>query len=667
MKLSRFTLLLNVLVALCAGAAAWIWLIGPINASLSLRPIHWESPVRPLRLAAALLAVRLAAPWVALAFLRLAPVPGRGVRSPRVWIPLLILLASVWPLARLRERGRAIEAVAAARAEGWAQIGLATRPVLDDLELLEGAELPDGAAGGPAPAILEIDCGLADSSRRFLEVPRAGLEGRVRLVHADASSGSGGIELGACGLRPGEWSTLRAPLPPRADRALMLRVAIEGDASRRAAPFACWSKPRILPPHDPSRLNLLLISLDTLRADHLGVYGHARPTSPQIDQLAARGAMFTQAFSQAPWTTPSHMSLFTSHFPTVHGVDAPTSNRQRKLAAGHPVLATVLQDAGYATAAFTGSGSISALYGFWRGFSVYDETDKDDPARRGEDISAVFEKASRWLVDHREVPFFMFFHSYEAHAPYVHETFLGEAGQGDEDARLAALYDGDILYADGFVGQLISLLDGLGLRQRTVVVLLSDHGEELTRRYPGERFGHGHTVYEELLRVPLLIAAEGRIPAGVRFDQPVMLVDVMPTLLELMGVPGPKGMQGVSLAPALAGRPQPSRITFAEATNYGPERKSLRDGRFKYIRRFDRVDRPAREIPSEVPEEELFDLIADPGERRSLASSGSSDLLRLRGALDALVMLNHSRRASSPEAELDSETIRRLKALGYIQ
>jgi arylsulfatase A-like enzyme len=270
-------------------------------------------------------------------------------------------------------------------------------------------------------------------------------------------------------------------------------------------------------------------------------------------------------------------------------------------------------------------------------------------------------------VDHRDVPFFMFFHSYEAHAPFVHGTFLDEVPPGDEEARLAALYDGDILYADGFIGQLLALVDGLDLRQRTIVVLVSDHGEELARRYPGERFGHGHTLYDDLLRVPLIISAQGRIPAGLQLDEPVMLVDVMPTLLDMMGVKGPEGMQGVSLLPALSGRPQPGRMTFAEATNYGPERKSVREGRLKYIRRFDRADQPARELPEPVPDEELFDLAADPGERRSLAASGGADLVRLRGALDALVKLNLARRVSSPESELDEETIRRLKALGYIQ
>jgi arylsulfatase A-like enzyme len=217
------------------------------------------------------------------------------------------------------------------------------------------------------------------------------------------------------------------------------------------------------------------------------------------------------------------------------------------------------------------------------------------------------------------------------------------------------------------VGQLLALLDGLALRQRTIVVLLSDHGEELTRRYPGTRFGHGHTVYEELLHVPLIIAAEGRITPGLRLDQPAMLVDVMPTLLELMGVRGPAGMQGVSLVPALSGRAQPGRLTFAEATNYGPERKSVRDGRYKYIKQFDRADHPARDIPEAIPAEELFDLSADPDEHHSILAEGGGNLSRLRTALDALVKLNLARRVSSPDTDLDPETIRRLKALGYIQ
>ncbi|HXI02685.1 MAG TPA: sulfatase, partial [Candidatus Saccharimonadales bacterium] len=427
-----------------------------------------------------------------------------------------------------------------------------------------------------------------------------------------------------------------------------------------------WSRPVVLPRPDPARPNLVLISLDTLRADHLGAYGYTRHVSPSIDRLARQGVLFERAISQAPWTTPSHMSLFTSLYPTVHAVDSPTTVRQRRLAPGKTTLAEILSGAGYATAAFTGSGSISALYGFWHGFSVYDETDEDVKGRESEDVSEIFGKASRWLVEHRDLPFFLFFHTYEIHYPYTHDTFLDQAPPGDEAARETALYDGDIFQADAFVGHLVDLIDSLGIRGRTIIVLLSDHGEELDPRYPGKPLRHGHSVYQDLLHVPLVISAPPPAAAGLRVAPMVEIIDVMPTLLDLLHVPVPGDLQGVSLAAALSGGAVPERDAFSEATNYGPERKAIQDGRFKYIRTYPRTEKPAREIPVPVPPEELFDLEADPGERHSLLDAAPPALARLRAEMDALVKANQARRGKASDLRLDDETLERLKALGYV-
>ncbi|HEY3174514.1 MAG TPA: sulfatase [Candidatus Polarisedimenticolia bacterium] len=665
MKAGRAPLhLLNLSIALAAAAALYVWLAGPIDAVLRVRPIHWDTPARPLRLAAGLFVLRLLAPWIAAMWRRVAGPLLSALKRPYVWAPLLALALAWWPISRHRSYLEAIRSAGAARDSGHAQIGLVTRPVLDDLEVIEGVPLPAGASGRR----IEISCGLAPGAAGRLQIPEGAIAGRVMVGPPAESSGANSRRLiGACPIEPGAWHTVTVTLPP--DIAVRDRLLVEtpGRPGERAAPFVWWSRPELLPSPDPARPNLLLISLDTLRADHLGAYGYRRPVSPNIDRLAREGTLFERALAQAPWTTPSHMTLFTSLFPSVHAVDAPTTNRQRRLADDKRVLAEILHDAGYATAAFTGSGAISALYGFWRGFSVYDETDHDDPARGGEDISGVFEGASRWLVDHHDRPFFMFFHSYEVHGPYIHQAFAGEATVGDETQKVTALYDGDILYADGFIGQLISLLDGLGVKQRTIIVLLSDHGEELQARYPGKRIGHGHTVYDELLHVPLIFVAPGRVSPGARVRQMVQTIDVMPTLLEMLGLPAPPGIQGVSFARVFRGEPIVERHAFAEATNNGPERKTLRDGRYKYIKVFPRTDRTAREIPVPIPEEEFFDLETDPEERRSIMELGGPALDELRRQLSAIVALNMSRRSQAPEQVLDEETIRRLKALGYIQ
>ena len=655
-------LFLHALIAAAACAAAYVWLIGPIDAVPRFREIHWDTPGRPLRLLAALLLLRLIAPYLLSGWRRAKQPVIAFLTRPLVLVAVLIIALGSWYYSRHRAMVRAVEIIQSARDAGHAQIGLVTRPVLNDLEMVDGVPLPGDAAG----RTVEIACGLGPSTADHLTIPEGGFVGRILAGAGEPGAAGERRPIGTCRLEAGSWGTAALTLPETLPPGARLFVDM-GSEGEKAGRFVWWSTPTLLPKPDHQRPNLLIISVDTLRADHLGVYGYRRPVSPNIDRLASRGTLFEKAISQAPWTTPSHMTLFTSLFPSVHAVDAPTTNKQRRLADDKRLLAEIIRDAGYATAAFTGSGPISALYGFWRGFSVYDETDHDDPLRHGEDISGVYEGASRWLVEHHDLPFFMFFHTYEVHDPFTHRAFESEAVPGDDDSMATALYDGDILYADGFIGQLIALLDGLGVSERTIVVLLSDHGEELQSRYPGKRIGHGHTVYDELLHVPLIFVAPGRVAAGARVKEMVQMIDIMPTLLEMIQLPAPQGMQGVSFARAFRGEPLTERHAFAEATNNGPERKTLRGGRYKYIKRFPRADKTAREIQATIPEEEFFDLSTDPEERSSILQRGGSILDELRRQLDAIVALNRTLRSAAPEQTLDEETIRRLKALGYIQ
>lgn len=657
----RFAIV-EILIAACLAVAGYVWLVAPIDAHLRPPRLSCSSPVRPLLLAGALLAVRLLLPAAARIWTRTRAPLAAVLRSPLVWAPAAILLLAAWPLSARIAARRAAAMAERIRETRHAQLALATRPVLTASEMNSGTVPPGGAPGRE----IEIACGLTPESAAILRA------GPVR-ARAQISAGPAGQPpdqrsgLASCDLAPGTWTLVRARLPGTFGSEDRVFVSAEGADAARIAAFLVCSRPRVLPDPDPVRQNLIIVSIDTLRADHLGAYGYTRPVSPSMDRLAREGTLFENAFAQAPWTTPSHMSLFTSMFPTVHGVDSPSSNRQRRLPDDRRTLAEVLSASGYATAAFTGSGSISAVFGFWRGFDLYAESSSTDPASRGNDIAGVFAKASRWLVDHRDRPFFVFLHTYVVHEPFTHETFLGEADPADATARLSALYDGGVLAADGFVGQVLGLLDGLKLRERTILVLLSDHGEEMAPRYPGPRLGHGHTVYEDLLHVPLFIAAPGRVPAGRRVAEPVQLIDVMPTVLEMMDVTVPSGLQGASFAAVFRGGAIAARDAFAECTNCGPERKALHEGRFKYVRTFPRAEPPSHPIPVPVPDEEFFDLAADPGERRNLLDQGGADLDRLRRHLQAIVATNSARRGAVVEQELDEETVQRLKALGYIQ
>ena len=299
----------------------------------------------------------------------------------------------------------------------------------------------------------------------------------------------------------------------------------------------------------PEPRSIILISLDTLRADHLGTYGYERPTSPNIDALAASGIVFERAISQASSTLPAHRALFQS-------VPASEASPQ------NTALAEVLGSHGLRTAAFTGGANISRAFGFDRGFSSY----VDDPRGFGETFDAV----EIWLRQNGQEPFFLFLHSYDIHLPYdpppPFDTMFGEDYTGEieggrtrevlrrtrrlteegwtdraalteaDKERIVSLYDGGIRYTDQFIGRLTLLLRELSLADDTVVVLFSDHGEEF---WEHDSVLHSHTLYDELIHVPLIVALPGSELAGTRVATTVRLMDIGPMLLDLLGIEDP--------------------------------------------------------------------------------------------------------------------------------
>ena len=428
--------------------------------------------------------------------------------------------------------------------------------------------------------------------------------------------------------------------------------------------------------------SLVLISIDTLRADRVGAYGHASPTSPALDMRLARpGALFEDVYSQSPKTTPSHMTLFTSLYPSVHGVELWEEGRPGPtLSPAVHTLAEVLRNAGWDTAAFTGGGNVHRARGFDDGFDVYKH-------------SGQLERALAWLDARHGHRFFLFFHTYEVHDPYLpapawqrefvrdgaprlletverlrrngggwdraHRVFWESVTPGDADDRrtLSALYDAAIRTMDErTLGPLLDRLDALGLADDTLVVLTSDHGEAF-----GEHGVYLHDdLYADTLRVPLVLRFPGRVPAGRRIPDRARLLDVMPTVLELLGVPAPAGLQGRSLVPLLRAdaAPAPALPAVSEYSNraIGRTYESVRDGDAAYI-----VDRGA---------EQLFDLRSDPAEQRNLAASAPPSLATLRGELgrwrEACAALAARLGPSGPGGELDAQTAERLRALGYL-
>jgi arylsulfatase A-like enzyme/Tfp pilus assembly protein PilF len=406
----------------------------------------------------------------------------------------------------------------------------------------------------------------------------------------------------------------------------------------QAAPAAGW--------------NLLLVTLDTLRADRLGCYGRAGAGTPALDALAAAGLRFEQAQSAVPLTLPSHATILTGLLPPRHGL---RDNGVGSLPADVPTLATRLAGAGYRTAAFVGAFVLDRRYGLQRGFERYD----DEIPRRGGALeaerpgSAVVDRALAWLDERPgvegagvRVPFFVWVHLYDPHAPYTPpEPFAGRH-RGDP-------YAGEVAATDAQVGRLVAWLARHGETARTLVAVAADHGESLGEH--GE-LTHGLLLYQPTLRVPLLLAAPGVLPPRV-VREPVGLADLAPTLAALLGQPLAGRRDGRDLGAALlAGNEPPAADLYAESrypSTFGwSPLLALRRGGLKLI-----------EAPAVQPAKssELYDLAADPGEARDLRAERRREAAALAQALAALA---RDERSAAPAAA-DAESRARLAALGY--
>jgi choline-sulfatase len=482
-----------------------------------------------------------------------------------------------------------------------------------------------------------------------------------------------------------------APLPRH-------RLLIAG-ALLLAATTACAPRQRATgggtarqeePPHG-SGANLLLVTLDTVRADHLGCYGYAAAETPALDRLAAAGVRFAHASAPAPLTLPSHTTLLTGLLPPHHGA---RNNGVRGLAGGTPTLATLLAGAGYRTAAFVAAFVLDHRFGLERGFEVYDD-EIERPANSTWLLEAerpgdqVVDRALAWLEREDPRPFFLWVHLYDAHAPYNPPSPYRERHPGRP-------YDGAIAFADAQVGRLIASLERRGLAAGTVVAVVADHGESLGEH--GE-LTHGLLLYEPALAVPLLLRAPGLGARSVA--TPVSTVDLAPTLAGLLGrhFPAPaagaggaasagaRELDGRDLSAALlAGQePAPGEIyaetRYPEVFGWSPL-YSLRRRELKYIA---------------APHPELYDLARDPAEARNLVepvaspagvagradagasppaaetargssapSAPSAPIAAMRGFAARLAAIAATAPSTRPAAAPDEDTRRRLASLGYV-
>jgi arylsulfatase A-like enzyme/Flp pilus assembly protein TadD len=389
--------------------------------------------------------------------------------------------------------------------------------------------------------------------------------------------------------------------------------------------------------------NVLLVTIDTLRADRVGAYGYAAGRTPVLDRLARDGVLVEDASVQVPETRPSHACLLTGRYPFEHGI---RDNYSPPLKPGLPTLAGVLRERGYETAAFLGAYPVAAVSGLDRGFERYDAPfgpEAADASRVERPAAEVADAAIAFLKKPRTRPFFVWVHFFDPHYPYEPPAPF--------DREFAERpYDGEVAYADAQLGRLLAPLEG-GRSGQTLVVVTSDHGEGLGDHGEDE---HLLFVYESTLRVPLLIAWPGTLPAGARVRGQFRSVDLMPTILGLLGVPAPP-TSGASRADALRqGSRLPDNESYVEALygslrfGYAPLR-ALRSEGWKYI---------------DLPRPELYRVAEDPGESRNLVDERSAVATKMKERLRAYDPARDAPAAA--RTPVDPEAAERLAALGYV-
>ncbi|MCX6567257.1 MAG: sulfatase [Candidatus Aminicenantes bacterium] len=481
----------------------------------------------------------------------------------------------------------------------------------------------------------------------------------------------------------------RIPLPARQGEATLTFIT-SGDSG----PFAYWMHPVFYVP-EKTPLNVILISVDTLRADHVGTYGYDRPVTPRIDALATDGVVFENAYSTAPWTLPAHVSMLTGLNCVRHRVYTENDRMDPRTT----TLAEIMRERGYATRAIVASGGfISARFGFSKGFEEYrmdtgDLSNETQASKAGQD-------AVQWIEQNTDRSFFLFLHTYQVHSPYkspepYRSMFLrkdarwkkfdiiGDLGGREgiftplsesERANVIALYDAGIRYTDETLIQpVVDALRRHKLYDRTMIIVTSDHGEEF---YDHGGWSHAHTVYDELIRVPLIIKMPRSEFRGRRYSSIVRLIDLMPTVLDVAGIPFKElSLNGDSIRPVLREKETSDRVFLAELAenildNQIPRRLALNDGRNKVI-----LNQPFSQEqmkffivkPSPIPPLALYNLTRDPAEKTNVID-------RPEDAVKVRVLVQKARetdrlipKREGKKSKIDKSLEDQLRALGYIR
>jgi arylsulfatase A-like enzyme len=558
----------------------------------------------------------------------------------------------------------------------------------------------------PSRPVLDLSLGTPEEARVTFRVDvRRGDQGESVLTRTVTS--------------PYRWERASVDLSPFAGQSVSLSLSATSD---RDGTIAFWGAPAIRqqaakedgrggPP-----LTVILIQGDTLRKDHLDAYGYERPTAPALRKLAEDGALFNNALTQTSWTKAATPSIMTSLYPTTHGVHQIPD----RLPASATTIAEVFRQAGYATASFASASFTGTFTNLQQGFEELHEVEstvgRAGPSGGSSKTAREYvDRLTDWLDHHRDVPSFVYLHFMDPHSPYepyppyntmwadpkwrdeylrelefmkkfVTSAFLADRGMATRDELIAAgldpeafirfskdWYDGSIRGMDAELSRVVELLQAGSQRNRSLIAFYADHGEEF---HDHGRMWHGQSVYGEMIRVPLILWGPGRVPKGVKVDEPVELIDVMPTLLEYAGLPLPPGIQGQTLRPLLAadGRGDGMAATkqrpiFAEKQPQGgtghplqTECYAIVDGNWKLIHNVAR--------PEELPEYELFDFYRDPLDQKNVAAEHPDVVDRLGKVLESWhrMALQAKLKPDSEDTKgMTAEQLERLRSLGYIK
>jgi arylsulfatase A-like enzyme len=478
---------------------------------------------------------------------------------------------------------------------------------------------------------------------------------------------------------PGEpWEAIAVDLEPARPHAAELVFSVACDPPAPGvtlAGAARWKVPVVRRRDAAAQKNLLLVTVDTLRADHLGAYGYPRPTSPRIDELARRGLLFRSAETVQSATWPALTSLQTGLHPSAHGVIW----NGWKPRARFVTLADLLHARGYETSAFLTNMKGTAHPGFSRLFLARgrDQAEQD---------RAATEAAITQLARVRDRPFFLWVHLISPHADYAppapYDVFApgttSSLGGGVTElvsarergvrlteadvAHVVGLYDGEIAYADALVGRLLDALRAQGLEERTLVVFTADHGEDLHEH--NRYFFHSPSMYSSSLRIPLILALPGVLPRGARTDQPASLVDVAPTVLGLLGLPAPSTFQGVNLLPGGAVPARPTRTAVFAETSGRIFSVSTPEWRLVYNPEGLVPEAPGGPYP--IGRTELFGRRRDPREQGNVAALHPETVRSLVAEVEAWRRRDLGHGAPDAVQTIDPATAEELRALGYI-